>query len=177
MNIRSASAQDLPAYFQHCLRHMRESGNGPDVIFHPVDDFESWNLEEKVQKTAEELAAPVGKPGWSRIWICELGGQIVADASVSSVHLPTAGHRCQFAIGCERLARGQGLGRRLSLRAIEWARAEPGLEWMDLWVMGHNAAAIALYESLGFAHLGRIQDQFRLQGKSVDDVRMAIRLK
>ncbi len=124
-----------------------------------------------------ELEAPVGKPGWVRIWIVELGGEVVADALVRSSHMKTAQHRCQFAIGIQRPARGQGLGRRLSMQAISWAKLEPGLEWMDLWVMAHNAPAISLYKKLGFETLATVRDQFRLQGQKVGDTRMALRLK
>jgi RimJ/RimL family protein N-acetyltransferase len=177
MNIRLAGPADAPAYFDHMQRHFRESGRDGDVIFHPVTDFESWNREETIAKTIAELEAPLGKPGWVRLWICEVGGEILADALVRSAGMAAAQHRCQFAIGVERSARGQGLGKRLSLQAISWARMQPGLEWLDLWVNAANAPAIALYEKLGFRSLGTVPDQFRVLGQQVDDTHMTLRLK
>jgi RimJ/RimL family protein N-acetyltransferase len=177
MNIRLATAADMPAYYDHMQRHFRESGNDGDLIFHPVEDFETWNREENIAKAIAELEAPIGKPGWVRLWITEMGGEIVADSLVRSARMPSAQHRCQFAIGIERLARGQGLGRRLSMQALSWAKLQAGLDWMDLWVAANNAPAIALYESLGFRPCGTVIDQFRVKGKSVDDTHMALRLK
>ena len=104
-------------------------------------------------------------------------GEVVADALVRSARLSSAQHRCQFAIGVERIARGQGLGRRLSMQVISWAKLQPGLEWMDLWVAANNLPAISLYASLGFETLGKVMDQYRLLGQKVDDMHMALRLK
>lgn len=177
MNIRLATAADMPAYYDHMMRHFRESGRDGDVIFHPVDDFETWNREENIAKAISELEAPVGKPGWVRMWVSEIGGEIVADALVRSARMPTAQHRCQFAIGVERFARGQGLGRRLSMQAITWAKLQPGLDWMDLWVAANNGPAISLYESLGFRALGTVSDQFRVGGQRIDDTHMTLRLR
>jgi ribosomal protein S18 acetylase RimI-like enzyme len=177
MNIRPATAADMPAYYDHMQRHFRESGKDGDVIFHPIDDYDTWNREEHLAKMVRELEAPLGRPGWVRVWIAELGGEIVADSLIRSAHLKTARHRCQFAIGVERLARGQGLGRRLSLQSIAWAREQGELAWIDLWASAQNEPALRLYRSLGFTEVGTVRDQFRLQGQSVDDTHMVLKLR
>ncbi len=46
-------------------------------------------------------------------------------------------------------SRGQGLGRRLMLRAEDWAR-ERNFTSIGLGVAAHNASAITLYEKLGY---------------------------
>ncbi|MEL6478414.1 MAG: GNAT family N-acetyltransferase [Pseudomonadota bacterium] len=51
-------------------------------------------------------------------------------------------------------ARGKGIGKRLVLGIIAWARDE-GFETLALDVADTNAPAIALYESCGFAPTGR----------------------
>ncbi|MGZ3734009.1 MAG: N-acetyltransferase family protein [Bdellovibrionota bacterium] len=176
MNIRPAEPGDLPAYFEHCLRHFRESGNSGDVLFHPIRDFEEMNKEVEVAKMLEAITAPLSRPGWQRIWIAEIGGEIVADCLLRSSHMMPTLHRCQFAIGVERTARGQGLGGRLSMQAISWARQQSGLDWVDLWVFAHNSPAIALYEKLGFSRVDVVRDQFRLLGQKVDDLHMTLSL-
>jgi hypothetical protein len=59
---------------------------------------------------------------------------------------------------------GAGVGRALLLRAIEEARALPGVEKLNLTVAAHNARAIALYESVGFRGFAREEDAFRDPG-------------
>jgi GNAT superfamily N-acetyltransferase len=177
MIVREAAPADLPAYFEHALRHFRESGNDGDLLFHPIVDFETWKKEEEIAKAAEGLALPLDRVGWLRLWVAEHEGRVVADALLRSGFLPTTGHRCQFAIGIERPHRGQGLGRRLSMQAISWARMQPSLAWMDLWVFAHNRPAIALYEKLGFRALDTVADQFRLGGERIDDTHMTMPLK
>lgn len=177
MIVRAAEASDMPAYFDHMKRHFRESGAGGDILFHPVEDFEQWDRAEQIARSIAELEAPLTDLAWTRYWICELGGEVVADALIRSARAPSSQHRCVFAIGIERGARGQGLGRRLSMQAISWARMQPTLEYLDLFVFAHNAPAIALYKSLGFATLHTVEDQFRVRGQPIADTQMCLRLK
>jgi ribosomal protein S18 acetylase RimI-like enzyme len=58
--------------------------------------------------------------------------------------------------------------------AIGFAKQADTLVWLDLHVFGHNAPAIALYRSLGFAETGRIEDRFRVEGQSIDDLLMTL---
>lgn len=51
-------------------------------------------------------------------------------------------------------ARQQGVGRRLVLAALDYARSQPGLEAVTLAVSGGNLQARRLYESLGFVSWG-----------------------
>ena len=178
LRLRPMTAADAPAYFDHMLRHFRESGKDGDPIFHPVVEFESWVKEEQVKKTAEALELPYPRIGWQRIWIAEdSSGRVLADCLLRSGFMEAAAHRCQYAIGVERPARGKGIGARLSALALDWARAQKGLVWVDLWVATHNAPAIALYKKLGFHVVKNVEDQFRVHGQSVDDTQMALRLR
>jgi ribosomal protein S18 acetylase RimI-like enzyme len=56
---------------------------------------------------------------------------------------------------------GAGVGRALLLAAIGRARELPGVEKVNLTVAAHNARAVGLYESVGFATFGREEDAFR----------------
>ncbi|WP_459711457.1 N-acetyltransferase family protein [Paraburkholderia sp. 2C] len=76
-------------------------------------------------------------------------------------------------IGCEAAFRRQGIGAMLMRFAIDFA-LENGIEWIDLFVFGDNAAAIALYKRFGFSESGRRPDRFRLMGRVVDDVMMTL---
>lgn len=178
LNLRPATPADAPAYFDHMQRHFRESGEESDVIFHPVTDFKDWKKEEHVAKTVADLELPIDKVGWQRIWIAEdEDGNILADCLLRSGFMESTAHRCQFAIGVEREARGQGLGGRISMLALTWAKQQPSLDWIDLWVFDHNKAAIALYEKLGFRKIDTVRDQFRVKGQKIDDTHMCLSLK
>ncbi len=72
-------------------------------------------------------------------------------------------------------ARSLGLARQLMVEALAMARATAGLGKVTLIVDAANVAAIALYESLGFVVFGREADAMRLDGKSRDDLHMALR--
>jgi len=176
MLIRLATIDDAPAYFDHMRRHFRESGNDGDVYFHPVTEFETWRREEHVARTIEEWNLSPPAVGWQKVWIAVENGEIVADCLLRSGQLPATSHRAQFAIGIERSARGKGLGRRLSMLALSWAKLEKSLSWVDLWVFAHNTPAIRLYESLGFTKIDTVTDQFRVNGEKIDDTHMTLRL-
>ena len=178
LRLRPMTTADAPAYYEHMLRHFRESGKDGDPIFHPVTGWDSWVREEQLEKLKRDLELPLPAIGWQRIWIAEdTNGLVRADCLVRSGFMDATAHRCQFAIGVERSARGRGVGQELSHLALAWAREQRELEWVDLWVFAHNAPAIALYEKLGFQKLDTVMDQFRVHGKRIDDMHMTLRLR
>lgn len=62
--------------------------------------------------------------------------------------------RCwRIAIGVERDARGQGVGRRLIEHAFDFAKAE-GATYVNLMVDPVNLPAIGLYKKCGFVEIG-----------------------
>jgi GNAT superfamily N-acetyltransferase len=176
MMVRELTPSDLPAFFDHCQRHFAESGQNGDLIFHPITDFATQDREEEVAKLVDALHAPLEGGGWQRIWVAEHEGQILGDSVVRASFMNTTQHRCQFALGIERSARGLGLGRRLSEEAIAWCRRQKRFDWLDLWVFAHNAPAIVLYERLGFQKVDIVRDQFRVNGQKIDDLHMCLEL-
>jgi RimJ/RimL family protein N-acetyltransferase len=167
---------DVSEFFDHLQRHFRESGKEGDPIFHPVPDFESWDKEKMCAELKKKWAAPLNEP-WERAWILRDGNQIVGHATLRGGFLAAGLHRCIYAIGLERSARGLGLGRALTLACRQWAATEAGLEWIDLRVFSHNKPARKLYDSLGFEFIGETKDMFRVNGESIDDIHMVLRLK
>jgi ribosomal protein S18 acetylase RimI-like enzyme len=67
---------------------------------------------------------------------------------------------------------GRGLARRLVVAAVEEARAR-GARRLRLRVLGHNPAALRVYEASGFVVEGVLREEFRIDGRYVDDVLMA----
>jgi len=60
--------------------------------------------------------------------------------------------------------------------AIEWARRQPTIVWIDLNVFSDNPGARALYERHGFQVQRRTPDRFRIDGISLDDTAMALQV-
>ena len=68
--------------------------------------------------------------------------------------------------------RRQGVGRQLVTQALEHAAKVPGLRQVNLGVNVANAAAISLYESLGFRSFGIERGFMLLNGQLHDEVHM-----
>lgn len=73
--------------------------------------------------------------------------------------------------------RGQGIGRRLLVEGIAWAGARPDAHKIELQVWPHNAAAIALYSSVGFEQEGYLRHHYRRRnGEIWDAIVMGLQL-
>lgn len=172
MNIREMSIGDIPAYRAHFERHRAESGRG-DPHFMP---FELDDASGPTGLDPESLENGLDEPAWQRWFVAlpDATDTIVGHVNLKGDQLATGLHRCELGIGIEREYRGAGLGRRLMLRALDFAHGEPALHWVELRVFGHNQAAQALYRELGFRECGRIRDRFRIAGQVIDDVIMVL---
>ena len=58
--------------------------------------------------------------------------------------------------------------------AIDWAKHQPSIAWIDLGVFSDNPGAQALYTRHGFEVLGRMPDRFRVDGESLEDISMTL---
>jgi L-amino acid N-acyltransferase YncA len=90
---------------------------------------------------------------------------------------PEARHRALVSIGVLAPYRRSGIGSGLLKTAIAWALTQGTLDWLDAEIFGHNEPALNLHRRLGFVETGRAPDMFRLDGTSVDDVRLFLRLR
>ena len=172
--VRPYAGQDKDDFLGHYRRSWDESGNG-EPHFNPFipGDPEAFRLPK-----LENLDLAVGEENWLRYWLAIHEEQgIVGHVDLKGPQLKVQMHRCLLGIGIENGHRGRGLGRRLMQAAIDFARAEPGLEWVDLSVFAHNTGARALYRNLGFAELGQVEDKFRIRDDSITDVIMALDLR
>ena len=80
-------------------------------------------------------------------------------------------------MGVERTARGHGWGSKLVTEAITWAKQQPSLAWITLYVFENNPPAKALYKKFGFKAVGTTKDMFRAFGQSIDDTEMVLELQ
>ena len=171
--IRPLIRADAAGFQRHFVRHRAESGRGDHhfMPFAPDDPDGPDGLD------VDALNRALNEPGWQR-WFVALDDRtnIVGHVDLKGDGLKTGQHRCELGIGIERGYRGAGLGRRLMATAIEFARGIETLTWIDLRVFSHNAAGRALYLAMGFSEAGTLVDRFRIEGQTVDDVIMTLKV-
>jgi len=144
-------------------------------LFQPLPRGTVSPSPEKVEKAQRAAEIPVGEAGWRRFWLAFAAGSsaIAGHVDLQAWSEPYMDHRVLLGMGVHRDHRRRGLGRRLLRFASDWAAAETGAEWIDLFVLAGNDAARALYASVGFEETGRFRDKFRIDGEPVDEVRMS----
>lgn len=177
MHIRPLHTNDLPMLARHRARHSRENGRDGDFIFAPSEeDYPS--REEDLKRESDALAKSILVPGWMRVWIVtdelEIFGELTL---VNRPPMKSTLHRCLLMIGLERSIRRQGWGSKLLVHAIGWAKEQPSLAWVSLYVFEGNPPAKALYKKFGFQEVGTNKDMFRVFGQSIDDTEMVLPLK
>ena len=69
-------------------------------------------------------------------------------------------------------ARRRGAGRKLLARTLDEATSMPGLRQVNLSVNSANAAAVALYEALGFTSFGLERGYLKVDGVLYDELHM-----
>jgi RimJ/RimL family protein N-acetyltransferase len=73
--------------------------------------------------------------------------------------------------------RRRGIGTELIAYALDWARAQKGLEKVALGVFSNNRQAFRLYEKFGFKVEGVKKKHYYVAGKHEDEIDMALFLK
>ena len=61
--------------------------------------------------------------------------------------------------------------------ALDWAKAQPTLTWLQLFVFDHNLPAKKLYKKFGFEKSGITPDMFRVNGQKISEVSMILMLR
>lgn len=83
----------------------------------------------------------------------------------------------QLGMGVETLFRSAGIGNALLKEALGWAQQQKEIAWLDLSVFSSNHAAKNLYKKHGFGEIYTVKDAFRIEGESIDDVQMELKLR
>lgn len=160
----------------------RESGTDGEMPSGPYNVDEDFDWEGFRERELERWSSPLDAPGWRRAWgvfvpnDAEDGGaeRMVGHCTLAAGDLATAVHRAQMGLGVQRPFRRRGYGLTLVETALEWARAIPSLDWVDLGVFEGNDHALAMYERLGFERIGRTPDIFRVNGESITSIAMTL---
>ena len=164
--IRTAEGADAAGVLRCFLGTHEETDNMltlPEECTMTEEDERAF-LEKRAQQTdGAELCAVVN-------------GEIAGTAGFDPVgrHIKIR-HRASFGIGILRDYWNRGIGRALTTACIALAK-EAGYRQLELDVVADNAAAIALYESCGFAEYGRNPLGFCIPGRG-DQTQVLMRLE
>jgi ribosomal protein S18 acetylase RimI-like enzyme len=100
-------------------------------------------------------------------------GDVVGWCDVIPLSRPSQAHRGVFGVGLLPQFRGQGIGTKLTKKALAAARAF-GLHRVELTVREHNAGAIELYKKEGFQIEGVQRDAVLVDGVYENVICMAV---
>ena len=106
------------------------------------------------------------------VLVAETAEGVVGRLSIARDPHPASRHVADLGLMVARDYRRRGAGRALMQAAEAWAR-NVGIRKIELHVFPHNAAAISLYESLGYEREGLRRRHYRRGGALVDAVLMA----
>jgi RimJ/RimL family protein N-acetyltransferase len=142
--------------------------------YHPYSKSEPYDEDALVKRNAKRWSTPLTESGWRRAWAWVCDGRMVGEATLVGGSLQSELHRVGLGMGLLPAYRGIGGGSRLLQTAIDWARAQPTIDWIDLGVFADNEPAHTLYVKFGFVELGRTPDQYRVDGAVLDNIAMSL---
>lgn len=174
--LKQLDAADFGEWARHVNRQNAESGHDGRPLSSPLTGGADYATSERRARFETSIVIPVGTAGWMRCWgLVGDQGAIVGHLDLSASTIVSEQHRVSLGIGLESAYYRQGFGRALMNHAIGFAQ-DHGIEWIDLQVLAENTPAMALYKSTGFIESGHKVDRFRINGRSVDDVMMTLKL-
>lgn len=106
------------------------------------------------------------------VFLAEDGELVVGRLSLARDPHPASAHVADLGLMVAASHRRRGIGRALLDASAQWAR-ESGVRKLELHVLPHNTAAIALYEAFGFRREGVRQGHYHWNGRDLDAVLMA----
>jgi len=144
-----------------------------------ICEIYNQGIEDRLATLETELRTPEERRHWLKargprhpVIVAEDGGRVVAWGSLNAFNPRDAyRHVVDFSIYVERAYRGKGVGKAVLARLVELGR-ELGYHKMVLSAFPHNAAAMALYERIGFRTVGVYKEQGLLYGRWVDTIVM-----
>lgn len=133
--------------------------------------YEPGERQTTVEEQRQRLRA-MRASGNSTMLVAEQAGQMVGYLGASGGQHRRNRHSVHIWIGVRQAFSSRGLGTQLFEEIERWAR-ERGLRRMELTVMTHNAAGLALYRKMGFEIEGTLRHSLLVDGVFVDEYQMS----
>ena len=106
------------------------------------------------------------------IFVAEQENQLIGYLAASGGTFKRNRHNAYLVIGILQAFTGQGIGTQLFQGLEEWAKQQH-IHRLELTVMTHNIAGIALYKKQGFAIEGTKRHSLLINGQYVDEFYMS----
>ena len=133
----------------------------------PELDLSTFSQSRRIQQFIQE-------EGYL-ILVIEKEGKLVGTLDFKNNAKIRCRHWGEFGMGIRPEYRGLGLGRQLLQGLIEWARANPIIEKINLGVYADNKVALQLYRNMGFEEEGCIRRAIKKENSEYhDEIRMAL---
>jgi RimJ/RimL family protein N-acetyltransferase len=162
MLVRTILPDDAEQFLYLCLRLDNET---PFMLLEPGERTASV-AEQRAR--IEELL----RRDNSTIFVAEHDGQLVGYLGAEGGYFKRNHCNVYIVVGILKSFSGQGLGTRLFIMLEEWAR-QRHLHRLELTVMTHNQAGIALYTKRGFTIEGTRKQALCIDGQYIDEYYMA----
>jgi putative acetyltransferase len=110
-----------------------------------------------------------------RFLVAEADGRLVGHGMLDPMPFANIRHVVHLTLVAHVGWQGKGVGRALLGSLIEWAKAAPAVEKIELHTRASNARAHALYRAMGFTEMGRWRRRHKLgPGHYVDEIAMEL---
>jgi RimJ/RimL family protein N-acetyltransferase len=108
----------------------------------------------------------------SVIFVCEINGKLVGYVTAIRENFARMRHSAYIVTGILEEFTGQGIGTRLFEELEKWAFSK-NIHRLELTVMRHNLAGLALYMRMGFEIEGTKKHSLMINNQYVDEYYMA----
>lgn len=161
MLIREVQVRDAEDFLRLSLQLDEES---QFMLFEPGE--RTLTVEEQAEKLEE-----ICNDSKSTILVAEDHERLIGFTGMFGSDLKRIQHRASIVMGIIKDFQSQGLGKELLSAAESWA-TENNISRLELTVMGHNRAAMILYDKMGYRIEGMRKSAIILSGAAVDEFYM-----
>lgn len=162
MEIREIRESDAEAFL--ALRK-QVFGETPFMLREPDD------IEITVEMQRKQIQRMLSR-GYHLLLVVEHDGDLIGFLRGFRGEVKRNRHSLYLVIGILQAFRGRGIGTQLFLAMEEWARFR-AITRLELTVMTHNQAGVALYKKQGFEVEGRKRHALLVDSQYVDEYMMA----
>ncbi|WP_042455463.1 GNAT family N-acetyltransferase [Neobacillus dielmonensis] len=161
MIVRKIKLSDAESYLELCKTLDTET---KFMLFEPGE--RKTTVEKQTQRIKDLLSEDL-----STILVCESNGKLVGHLAAIREGKRRIVHSAYIVVGILQDYTGKGIGTQLFTELENWAAANQ-VHRLELTVMCHNEAAVALYKKMGFEIEGVKRHSLIIDGNYIDEYYM-----